>query len=73
METPEHNDSRFTEEGSMIIFPMANCRVHVSWKDKFAGLTIPEARRKMKRFQSKRAQNEMIHYLKVKGIIKNHK
>jgi hypothetical protein len=73
METPDHTDPRFIEEGNMIIFPMANCRVYITWKDKFEGMTIPQARRKIKRFQSHRAQNEMIHYLKVKGIIKNHK
>ena len=69
MDTPDNVDPRFIEEGSMIIFPMANCRVHVSWKDKFQGMTVPQARRKIKRFQSKRAQDEMIHYLKVKNII----
>lgn len=63
-------DPRFIEEGSTIIFPIANCRVHVSWKDKFQGMTIPQARRKIKRFQSHKAQNEMIHYLKVKNIIR---
>ena len=64
-------DARFIEEGNMIIFPMANCRVHITWKDKFEGMTIPQARRTIKRFQSRKAQNEMIHYLKVKGIIRN--
>jgi hypothetical protein len=70
MDTPDNVDPRFIEEGSMIIFPMANCRVHVLWKDKFQGMTVPQARRIIKRFQSKRAQDEMIHYLKVKNIIR---
>jgi hypothetical protein len=70
METSDDTDPRFIEEGDMIIFPMANCRVYITWKDKFEGMTVPQARRKIKIFQSKRAQDEMIHYLKVKGIIK---
>ncbi len=70
METSDDTDPRFIEEGDMIIFPMANCRVYITWKDKFEGMTVPQARRKIKRFQSKRAQDEMIHYLKVKGIIR---
>tara|TARA_R110000868_G_scaffold281159_1_gene541517 strand:- start:470 stop:622 length:153 start_codon:yes stop_codon:yes gene_type:complete len=48
---------------------MANRRVYITWKDKFEGMTIPQARRTIKRFQWHKAQNEMIHYLKVKGII----
>ena len=70
MNTTNDADPRFIEEGNSIIFPMVNCRVHVSWKDKFEGMTIPQARRKIKRFQSRKAQNEMIHYLKVKNIIR---
>jgi hypothetical protein len=72
MEIQNDADPRFIEEGNTIIFPMANCRVYITWKDKFEGMTIPQARRTIKRFQSKRAQNEMIHYLKVKGIIRNY-
>ncbi len=70
MNVTKDTDPRFIEEGITIIFPIANCRVHVSWKDKFQGMTIPQARRIIKRFQSRKAQNEMIHYLKVKNIIR---
>ena len=65
--------SRFIEEGDTIIFIKINQRMHKSFAATYTGLTIPQARRKMKKLWATRSvQNEMIHYLKEKNLLKKY-
>ncbi len=62
---------RFIEEGNSVIFPGNKARHHISFINTYKGLTIPQARRKMKTLWAGRSmQNEMIHYLKSKHLLK---
>lgn len=62
---------RFIEEGDEIIFPKNKSRHHISFVKTYTGLTIPQARRKMKTLWAWRSlQNDMIHYLKCKNLLK---
>lgn len=62
---------RFIEEGNSVIFPKVGARHHISFVETYRGLSIPGARRKMKSLWAGHSlQNEMIHYLKSKNILK---
>lgn len=61
---------RYIENDNDVFFPKINARPHKSVWKKYSGMTIPDARRMMKRYWiPKSAQNEYIHYLKNKSII----
>ena len=61
---------RFIEEGNSVIFPRNKARHHISFVNTYRGMTIPEARRKMRFFQGHSMQNDMIHYLKYRNLLK---
>ena len=65
------NQPRFIEEGDSVIFPKVRARHHISFVETYRGLSIPGARRKMKGLWAGHSlQNEMIHYLKTKNVLK---
>jgi hypothetical protein len=62
---------RFTEYGDSIHFHKG-AYVHKSFANKYRGMTLIQAARKMKRLTfaaPKYIRREYIHYLKVKGYI----
>lgn len=61
---------RYNETNSSIFFTKAGLCFHRSFERRFYNLTIPEARAKLRRSFSHAQQNEIIHYLKEKKIIK---
>lgn len=62
---------RFIEEGDSIFFPRVGRCVHKDFWKKYEGMTIPEARRKMRTiWNTQSSQDEMIHYLKHKKAIR---
>jgi hypothetical protein len=73
-ETTTHtrcDQPRFIEEGDSVIFQKVGGRHHISFVETYRGLSIPSARRKMKSLWAGHSlQNEMIHYLKTKNILK---
>lgn len=64
------SDHRFVEEGVSVCFPKNNARHHVSFAKTYKGMTIPQARRKMRSLWAGHSlQDEMIHYLREKKHI----
>lgn len=61
---------RYIETDVDVFFPKTNTRHHKSFIETYRGMSVSQARRKMKQLWAGRSsQNEMIHYLKQKGII----
>ncbi len=66
----DQDPPRFIEDGNSVIFPKSGVRHHVSFVNTYKGLTIPQARRKMKSLWAGHSlQNDMIHYLKSKHLL----
>ncbi|MDB4314439.1 hypothetical protein N9955_00260 [bacterium] len=65
------NDKRYKIEGNSIFFNDVDICLHKSFCLKFKGLTIPQTRRKLKKEMGweRKAQDEIIHFLKSEGII----
>ena len=62
---------RFIEEGNSVIFPRNRARHHILFAEKYRGMSIPEARRKMRRLWAGHSlQNDMIHYLRAKNLLR---
>jgi hypothetical protein len=57
------------ENGNSIIFPVGLC-FHKSFIKTYNGLSIINTRRKLKVWYTKSQQNQIIHYLKDKNIIR---
>jgi len=69
--TESKNFERFIEEGNTVFFPKNNARHHVSFINTYRGMTLMQARRKMKSLWAGHSlQNEMIHYLKYKKALR---
>lgn len=61
---------RFIETDVDVYFPKHGRRHHKCFVKPYCGLTIPQARRKMKAsWYVHSFQDEVIHYLKQKGIL----
>lgn len=64
------SEPRYTVDGNIIYFHRTKTRVHTSFVYTYENMSIPQARRKMKKFHTHSQQDEMIHYLKINGHIK---
>jgi ASC-1-like (ASCH) protein len=61
------DDHRFIEEGDSVYFPKNKARHHISFVKTYQGMTIIQARRKMKSLWAGHSlQDEMLHYLRTK-------
>ena len=69
--TESKSFERFFEVGDSVFFPKVDRCVHKSFYKKYVGMTIPEARRKMRTIWNTQShQDEMIHYLKHKRLLR---
>jgi hypothetical protein len=66
-------DDRFIEDGDNVFFPKAGLCFHKLFVNRFRGTNFISARRLMKKYFSRRQKDEIIHYLKNKGILKSYK
>jgi hypothetical protein len=62
---------RFDEKGDNVFFPKVGLCFHKNFQKRFVNKTISVARRSLKDYFAKSQQNDIIHYLKTKRIIKN--
>ncbi len=63
-------NERFIETDIDVYFPKHGRRHHVRFVLPYRGLTIPQARRKMKQaWYSHSFQDDVVHYLKQKGVL----
>jgi len=61
---------RFYETDKSIVFPKLQFCFHKSFVKTFKGKTIIQARRVLKMYYTRSQQDEIIHYLKIKNIIR---
>jgi hypothetical protein len=63
---------RYIEDGESVHFVKTGSLHHRSFINTYRGMSIPQARRKMKSLWASRSlQNEMIHYLKEKCHVRS--
>lgn len=61
---------RYDESETSVFFHKVGVVFHKSFSNRFSGLTIPQARSKLRKSFGHSIQDEVIHYLKDKKIIK---
>jgi len=61
---------RYTETNSSIFFERTGCVFHRSFIRKYYGHNVVSARQVAKKWHTHAQQDEIIHYLKEKQIIK---
>jgi len=64
------SDPRYIVSGKNVIFTRRRFVFHITFSENYAGMTIIEARRKLKKYYTKGEQDEIIHYLKTNNILK---
>lgn len=62
---------RFIEQGDSVIFPRSGFCFHKSFVKRFKGMTFIRAKQKMKHQFTHAQKDDIVHYLKAKGIVKN--
>lgn len=62
---------RYVESGNCVIFPKVGLRFHKSFSDRYEGMDIVSAKRKLKPWFTHSQKDEICHYLKNNGIIRN--
>ena len=63
-------DPRYIEEGNNVFFPKAGLNFHKLFIKRFVRADIISARTKLKHCFSHSQKDDIIHYLKEKGVIK---
>jgi hypothetical protein len=61
---------RYTETNTSVFFHKTGCVFHRSFAQRYYGLSIVSARQKAKKWHTHAQQDEIIHYLKSKNLIK---
>jgi len=64
-------NERYYVSGQNVIFIRHRFILHINICKNYNGLTLIEARRKLKRHYTKSEQNEILHYLKNNNILKS--
>lgn len=62
---------RFIERGNNVIFPKIGFVFHKSFVNRFRGKCVINSKRIMKHQYTHSEKDEIVHYLKSKGIVKN--
>jgi|APGre2960657373_1045057.scaffolds.fasta_scaffold537722_1 hypothetical protein len=65
-----HPDSRYFVSGNHVIFTRHRFVFYITFGQNYAGMTLIEARRKLKKYYTKSEQNDILHYLKTNNILK---
>ena len=62
-------NQRYYFSGVNVVFPRHGFVFHINFHEAYRDLTVISARRKLKQFYTKGAQNDIIHYLKEQKYI----
>lgn len=63
---------RYNIQGQSIFFPRSKMVLHISFGERFRGMTISKARRSMKGIFTKSQKDDIIHYLKNNGYVSSY-
>jgi hypothetical protein len=66
----QHVNERYYVSGQNVVFIRRRFIFHITFGENYAGLTLIEARRKLKQRYTKGEQNDILHYLKTNNYLK---
>jgi len=70
MTTHHQLNERYYVSGQNVVFTRRRFIFHITFAENYTGMSVIEARRKLKRHYTKGEQNEILHYLKTNNYLK---